>query len=264
MAISFLLTGCSTLSQRASRTASRESIFRAYQKQNYEDCLTQIEQLRTAKSSKNEKAELLLIEGMCREEMNQGPEADRLYRTILQLFPNSSSVAQAARRLTRSESDEREHFSITFAPGSWERIDKEWNDTNLRERYLSKEDSRESIIILARDIGFERISVGSALAQTRATLEFDAQQVKFKIIQEDKEDAFFEFTASNPGSTDRETINGEVNYGMKIRRSSGVGRVLLTKSRMHVILYSNTATLDAAQKTKWLENLKSARLESHG
>jgi hypothetical protein len=255
-AFCLFLTGCAT-----TPPGLKETLFRLYQRQQYTDCLAAIEKMKNPKLAKEDQAELVLMEALCHEEMNHVDEANHLYRSVIEKFGQTESAQRAARRLIKLESDQTEHFSIDSAPGSWQRLDKQWNSMNLRERYISTTDSRQSIIILAKDLGPERGSITAALGQVKAALRADAQQVELKAIDESSQEGLFEFTARNPGRIRRENVEGEVQIGMKIRHSSGLGRVILTNKRMHVLLYSDAVfALEKEEKEKWLEALRKARL----
>ena len=106
-----------------------------------------------------------------------------------------------------------------------------------------------------------RGSVAAAVGQVKSVLRADAEQLEFKTIDESSQGAYFEFTAQNPGRVTRENVEGELEFGMKMRRSAGVGRLVLTSKRMNVVIYSKASSaLEKEEKEKWLEALKKARL----
>jgi hypothetical protein len=258
----FFVCGCASAPGRSAQVDPQEPLFRLFQRRQYAECIQGIEANLTPKMSRHQKAELLLLEGMCREEMNQPGLADQVYRAVIQSYRKSDATTRASRRLKRLESDQREHFGIEFAPGDWQRLDKEWNESNFRERYLSKADSRETIIILAKDRSAEQLTIPEALSAIKAVFEMDAREVKLRVLKETSSDALFEFEVSNPGRVKRDSINGEVQIGMKIRRGQGIGRVLVTSDRMNVILYSNAGTLSESGKARWTALLQNARLKT--
>jgi hypothetical protein len=260
----FLCGGCSTSQPESAATPlNKEALFRLYQRQQYSECLESISKAQNPRLPRKSQAELLLLEAICREEMGQTDEANLLYRTIIQKFGHTEPAERASHRLLKAESDQTEHFTIDFAPGKWQRLDKQWNSLNLRERYISATDSRDSVIILAKDLGPERGSISSALTQVRSIMRADVEHLDFKNLDESADQALFEFSARNSSDIKRESVEGEVQYGMKMRHSTGVGRVLLTNRRMHVLIFSTTAFfVSDEQKRKWLTALKQARLAS--
>lgn len=259
--VSCLFVGCRTAPTPAP-SITRESLLFDYQRQHYEQCISGIQKLLANQPSRRIRGELMLLESICAEEMNQPARAADLYRQLIATQHGSTVASRAAKRLAGTESDQREHFSIRSIPGNWARVDKQWNGSNLRERYVSKADSRETIVILARDLYFERLSIAQAVSQVQAVLEMDAQRVNLNPVRENENEALFEFAVSNSNGGSREPINGEVQFGTKLRRGTGVGRLLLTKDRMHVILYSTAANLSDSQKNAWLENIAQAQLIS--
>jgi hypothetical protein len=236
-----------------------------YERQQYDDCVRSIAKGKRERLTPGEEAELMLVEAMCREEMHQWDQADKLYRELSAKYANTQFAQRGKERMAFMEADQREHFDIDFAPGSWGRVAKHWNGERVFERYTpsGRTDgySREMIVIIAKDIRSKNFSVSDALAEVKAFLELEAKQMTFSPRDESAGQAFFEFNATNPGEIERTTDLGEIQMRVKIRRGTGVGRVLVTKTRMQVVYYSTTAfQLDEKEKNRWVGLLANAHL----
>jgi hypothetical protein len=263
---SFLLLLClfTSCTSTPKATPDYQACFALYERQDYDACLATISSILSENKNPHLKTDFMLLKAECLEASNKLNEADAIYADITKKYPGTAIGNRALTRLAREASDEREHFSIRFAPGKWKRVQKRWNASELRERYIPADQvegqSREALVIYTKDFTAGRPSLDEALVQMRADMQLNAQHVVFQTLETKDNNALFEFKVSSPPKVEREKDLHETQYTVLKKGVAGVGRLLITRRRVHLLCYINSyAPLDS-RKQLWLTSLKNAAL----
>src|SRR4051812_44517465 len=174
----------------------------------------------------------------------------------------------AFNRLARLDSDEREHFGIAFASGEWKRVRKRWNGRDFEATFIpagaTEGEAHEIIVVRAEDFRDERQTMEIALGRVKALLERDFERVSLRQIETGSNDTYFEFQLLNAFQIEKEKTLEGTEIRRQMKRGTGVGRVYLSKSRVHIVIYLNIAMkLDENEKKTWLSKLRSAHLADY-
>lgn len=244
-----MFLGCQTKPAKPQVREDFRSISHHYDVQEYEQCLAEIRTALTANNTKGQRATLLMMKGMCQEEMGQPDLAKMTYRLVKMEFDLTSFGETAQRRLNGKEGDQREHLEVDCADLAWRRAAKWCNQKAVRSLFLPAGETPErctaELVVNSGDRP-EFIKTVEDVAD-RAEVAFGLRGGKMKrhLLERSGNENYWEVEGWDPK-------DGTVVL---------LVRIILTKDRMHSAKFAlKKAILTDGEREKYMACLRKAKL----
>jgi hypothetical protein len=241
--------GCQTKPAKPQVREDLRSISHHYDVQEYERCLAEIRTALKANNTKVQRAILLLMRGMCHEEMGQQNLAKLDYMSVKMEFNLTSFAETAQRRLNGEDGDQREHLEVDCGGLGWRHARKQCNQNGVRFLFLPAGETLERftamLSVQSEDRPESIKTVEDMMDRSEANSGLRGDKVKRHLIERSANENYWEAEVWNP------------QKGATV----SLVRVILTKHRMHFATFAlSKSTLTDGEREKYMACLRKAKL----
>jgi hypothetical protein len=244
-----MFLGCQTKPAKPQVREDFRAISHHYDVQEYEQCLAEIRTALTANNTKGQRATLLMMKGMCQEEMGQQDLAKITYRLVKMEFDLTSFAETAQRRLNGKEGDQREHLELDCADLGWRRAAKRRNQKAVRSLFLPAGETPErytaELILNSRDRPEFIKTVEDVADHSEVEFGLRGGKIKRHLLERSANENYLEAEVCDP------------QEGTSVL----LVRFILTKDRMHSAKFAlRKPTLTDGEREKFMVYLRKAKL----
>lgn len=108
-------------------------------REEFDKCLKQIDSLLAKDVTPLVQAEVLIMRGICLEEIKNKPAAKACYQDIINKFPNTDFADVASLRLAGAAGDQRERAALSFGAEEWKVVGRVWTTNSFFRMYTAKD-----------------------------------------------------------------------------------------------------------------------------
>jgi len=243
-AIMGLAIGCATTAQKGALSFMRTDFARG----EYQKCLGDIERSRRYTDLEpKDNAEGDLTEALCREQLGDQGKADEIYRQILKQFPNTSFAFRAQARLNRMEGDQKEQVVPEFDGREWFLVSRQWSNQGFIRQFRPDRARKvnEVVTVISTDRSASAVAPSDCLTVFLAEMRLTCPEASIHRESRPRGSFLFSFETGPCGKT---------------RSEQGVGRIIMTRSRVHMMLYA-VPQAGPYNKLGWLDLLHKATIK---